>query len=81
MAALVQGWGFGDTILRGQIGWTRETWSNTFNLTEWIPTGRYNTRFVPNDGKNHYGTNFAWETTYFDQTTKIEFDSALSVTQ
>lgn len=79
-AASVEGWGFGDTILRGQIGWTRKIWSNTFYLTEWIPTGRYDTGFAPNSGKNHYGTNLAWGTTYVDQATKLEFDSVLSVT-
>jgi hypothetical protein len=79
-AASVEGWGFGDTIVRGQIGWTRDIWSNTFYLTEWIPTGRYDTGFAPNSGKNHYGTNLAWGTTYIDQATRLEFDSALSVT-
>jgi len=79
-AASVEGWGWGDTVLRAQIGWTREIWSNTFYLTEWIPTGHYDTGFSPNTGKNHYGTNLAWGTTYIDKSTKVEFDSALSMT-
>ena len=79
-AASVDGWGLGDTVLRVQIGWTHKIWSNTFYLTEWIPTGRYDTGFAPNTGKNHYGTNLAWGTTYINQATKIEFDSALSMT-
>jgi hypothetical protein len=49
-------------------------------VTEWIPTGRYDTGFSPNAGKNHYGTNLAWGTTYINQPTKIEFDSVLSLT-
>ena len=80
VAASVDGWGFGDTILRAQIGWTHKIWSNTFYVTEWIPTGRYDTGFSPNAGKNHYGTNLAWGTTYINQPTKIEFDSVLSLT-
>jgi hypothetical protein len=73
-AASVGGWGFGDTVLRAQLGWTREIWSNTFYLTEWVPTGRYETGFEPNTGKNHYGTNVAWGTTYIDEATKLEID-------
>jgi hypothetical protein len=79
-AASVERWGVGDTVLRGQIGWTRDIWSNTFYVTEWVPTGRYDTGFAPNTGTNHYGTNLAWGTTYVDQATKLEFDSVLSVT-
>ena len=37
----VQGWGWGDTTARAQIGWTSGAWSNTLYLTNWFPTVRY----------------------------------------
>jgi hypothetical protein len=43
----VEGWGLGDTIPRAQIGWTSGAWSNTFYLTGWLPTGRYDARLSP----------------------------------
>ena len=58
----VEGWGLGDTIPRAQIGWTSSLWSNTFYLTGWLPTGRYQRGFEPNTGKNRYGVNLGWET-------------------
>jgi hypothetical protein len=51
----VQGWGFGDTTARAQLGWNSGPLSNTLYLTTWFPTGRYQRGFSPNTGKNHYG--------------------------
>ena len=76
----VEGWGLGDTTARAQIGWTSGTWSNTFYLTSWFPTGRYERGFEPNTGKNHYGVNLGWGVTYTEPNTKLEFDSAIGVT-
>ena len=60
----VQGWGFGDTTARAQLGWTSGALSNTLYLTTWFPTGRYQRGFNPNTGKNHYGVNLGWGVTY-----------------
>ena len=60
----VQGWGFGDTTARAQLGWTSGALSNTLYLTTWFPTGRYQRGFNPNAGKNHYGVNLGWGVTY-----------------
>ncbi len=76
----VQGWGFGDTTARAQLGWTSGAWSNTLYLTNWFPTGRYQRGFNPNTGKNHYGVNLGWGVTYTEPHTKLEFDSAIGVT-
>lgn len=76
----VEGWGWGDTTARAQIGWTSGAWSNTFFLTSWFPTGRYELGFEPNTGKNHYGINLAWGVTYIEPNTKLEFDAAVGVT-
>ena len=76
----VQGWGFGDTTARAQLGWNSGTWSNTLYLTTWFPTGRYQRGFNPNTGKNHYGVNLGWGVTYTEPRTKIEFDSAIGIT-
>ena len=70
----VEGWGLGDTIPRAQIGWTSGAWSNTFYLTGWLPTGRYQRGFEPNTGKNRYGVNLGWGVTYTEPNTKLEFD-------
>ena len=69
----VEGWGLGDTIPRAQIGWTSGAWSNTFYLTGWLPTGRYQRGFEPNTGKNRYGVNLGWGITYTEPRTKLEF--------
>src|SRR4026208_1547603 len=76
----VAGWGVGDTIRRAQIGWTSGAWSNTFYLTGWLPTGRYERGFEPNTGKNRYGMNLGWGVTYTEPNTHLEFDSAIGVT-
>jgi hypothetical protein len=76
----VSGWGVGDTIPRAQIGWTSGAWSNTFYLTGWLPTGRYERGFEPDTGKNRYGVNLGWGVTYTEPNTKLEFDSAIGVT-
>src|SRR5215813_8938696 len=68
----VQGWGFGDTTARAQLGWTSGAWSNTLYLTTWFPTGRYQRGFNPNTGKNHYGVNLGWGVTYSEPHTKLE---------
>ena len=70
----VEGWGLGDTIPRAQIGWTSGAWSNTFYLTGWLPTGRYQRGFEPNTGKNRYGLNLGWGVTFTEPNTKLEFD-------
>ena len=75
-----QGWAFGDTTARAQLGWTSGAWSNTFYLTTWFPTGRYQRGFRPNTGKNHYGVNLGWGVTYTEPHTKLEFDFAIGVT-
>jgi hypothetical protein len=76
----VAGWGLGDTIPRAQLGWTAGGWSNTFYVTGWLPTGRYQRGFEPNTGKNRYGLNLGWGVTYLDPRTLLEFDSAIGVT-
>ncbi len=76
----VQGWGFGDTTARAQLGWTTGQWSNTLYLTTWFPTGRYERGFKPNTGKNHYGVNLGWGVTYTEPRTNLEFDTAVGVT-
>jgi hypothetical protein len=76
----VQGWGFGDTTARAQLGWTSGAWSNTLYLTTWFPTGRYQRGFNPNTSKNIYGVNLGWGVTYTEPHTKLEFDSAIGVT-
>jgi hypothetical protein len=76
----VQGWGFGDTTARAQLGWNSGPLSNTLYLTTWFPTGRYQRGFSPNTGKNHYGVNLGWGFTYSERPTKLEFDSAVAVT-
>ena len=80
IAETVEGWGFGDTTARAQLGWTSGAWSNTFYLTGWFPTGRYDLGFQPNTGRNHYGVNLGWGVTYIEPNTKLEFDSAIGVT-
>ena len=76
----VQGWGFGDTIARAQLGWTSGDWANTLYLTTWFPTGRYQRGFNPNTGKNIYGVNLGWGVTYTEPRTQLEFNSAVAVT-
>jgi hypothetical protein len=78
--ATVQGWAFGDTIARAQLGWNSGPWSNALYLTTWFPTGRYQRGFRPNRGKNHYGVNLGWGVTHTEPHTKLEFDSAIGVT-
>lgn len=79
-AKTIQGSGLGDTNARAQLGWTSGAWSNTFYLTTWFPTGRYELGFQPNTSKNHFGANLAWGVTYIEPKLKLEFDSAISVT-
>jgi hypothetical protein len=76
----VQGWAFGDTTARAQLGWNTGAWSNTLYLTTWFPSGRYQRGFRPNTGKNHYGVNLGWGVTYAEPHTHLEFDSAIGVT-
>jgi hypothetical protein len=76
----VEGWGFGDTTARAQLGWTSGDWSNTLYLTTWFPTGRYQRGFNPNTGKNIYGVNLGWGVTYTEPRTNLEFNSAIGVT-
>lgn len=78
--ATVEGWAFGDTTVRAQLGRTSGAWSNTLYLTTWFPTGRHQRGFRPNTGKNHYGVNLGWGVTYTESHTELEFDSAIGVT-
>jgi len=51
-AKTIEGSGWGDTTARTQLGWTSGAWSNTFYLTSWFPTGRYELGFQPNTGRS-----------------------------
>jgi hypothetical protein len=74
------GWGFGDLMLRGQIGWTHGHFSHTFYLTGWLPTGRYEPGFAPNIGLNRPAIDGTWAFSYTEPTTMLELSMALGVT-
>jgi hypothetical protein len=76
----VQGWGFGDVMARGQLGWTSGAFSHTIYLSGWLPTGRYEPTFAPNIGLNRPAVDVTWGFTYIEPTTKIELSAAAGVT-
>lgn len=76
----VEGWGTGDATLKAQIGWTHGDFSHTLSAQMWVPTGRYDTGFAPNSGKNHVGFNLSWGFTQKWAEPGIELSSAVGIT-
>jgi hypothetical protein len=75
------GWGMGDITLKGQLGWSNENgFSHTLSTTLWLPTGRYDTGFAPNAGKNHLGVNVSWGFTKIWKDPGIELSASFGVT-
>lgn len=70
------GWGVGDLSLKLQNGWTLDSFSHTASVTVWVPTGRYDTGFEPNAGKNHTGFDFGWAFTQLWDDPSIELSIA-----
>lgn len=75
------GWGLGDVSLKAQLGWTgQDGFSHTVSASMWFPTGRYDTGFAPNAGKNHYGVNLAWGFTKIWSDPGIELSAQIGLT-
>ncbi|MDX8530832.1 transporter [Mesorhizobium sp. VK25A] len=75
------GWGLGDISLKAQLGWSNENnFSNTVSATVWLPTGRYDSGFAPNAGKNHYGVNVSWGFTKIWKDPGIELSASFGLT-
>ena len=71
------GWGIGDLSLKAQNGWSHGSFSHTVSVTMWAPTGRYDTGFSPNAGKNHVGFDFGWAFTQIWANPGIELSMSL----
>jgi hypothetical protein len=78
--AAVRGWGIGDASVKAQLGWTHGEFSHTVSTSAWFPTGRYDTGFAANAGKNHVGFNLTWGFTQIWKDPGIELSAALGVT-
>jgi hypothetical protein len=74
------GWGLGDIMLRGQLGWTHGPFSHTFYLSGFLPTGRYDPRFAPNIGLHRPAIDGTWAFTYTEPTTMLELSAAVGIT-
>ena len=77
----VQGSGATDTSFRLSLGWKiNEAFSHKVSITQWAPTGRYNTGLNPNIGLNRTGTDFSWGASYVHPTSKIELSGTAGFT-
>jgi hypothetical protein len=76
----VNGWGLGDMMVRGQLGWTSGPFSHTVYLSGWLPTGRYDPTFAPNLGLHRPAADVTWAVTYIEPTTKLELSGAAGIT-
>lgn len=79
-SAAVEGWGLGDATFKAQIGWTHGSFAHTLSGQVWAPTGRYDTGFEPNAGKNHVGFNLAWGFTQKWAGPGIELSASTGIT-
>lgn len=75
------GWGIGDISLKAQLGWNNDNGlSNIVSTTVWLPTGRYDTGFAPNAGKNHYAINVSWGFTKIWKDPGVELSASFGLT-
>lgn len=75
------GWGLGDLSVKVQLGWNYDNgFAHTVSTTFWFPTGRYDTGFSPNAGKNHYGVNLSWGMTKIWSDPGIELSATFGLT-
>jgi hypothetical protein len=77
VTAQTQGWGVGDTVLTAQLGRDTPEFSHSFHVPGVIPTGRYATGFYPFTGLNRPSLDVSWAFTWFDKTTKLQFNGAI----
>lgn len=70
------GWGIGDLSLKIQNGWSNGSFSHTASVTMWLPTGRYDTGFSPNAGKNHVGFDLSWGFTKIWENPSLELSGS-----
>ena len=77
VTAQTNGTGYGDMVLRVQLGWTSGDFSQTVHLMYVAPTGRYQTGFYPIAGLFRPSVDLGWAFTWFDKDTKLQFNAAL----
>ena len=70
-------WGMGDTTLQLQLGWDSGDFSHTFHILGVLPTGLYKAGFYPIVGLNRPSLDIGWAFTWFDKTTKLQFNGAV----
>jgi hypothetical protein len=76
-SAHTEGGGLGDTSFQLQLGWDSEAFSHTFHILGITPTGRYATGFYPITGFNRPSLDLGWAFTWFDKSTKLQFNGAI----
>lgn len=76
----VSGWGFGDTSLKAQLGWTHGSFNHMVYVMGVLPTGKYQPGFYPDIGLNRPAVDVGWGFTWLDTKLNLEFSAVLGVT-
>jgi hypothetical protein len=77
----VQGWGAADSIVSAALGWqVTPEFSHKITVSQWIPTGRYQTGFFPIIGLNRPGSDFSWGATYMLPANGLELSGTAGFT-
>jgi hypothetical protein len=71
-----RGTGLGDFVYQAQLGWDKGDFSNSFYFLIVAPTGRYQTGFYPIVGLNRPSFDLGWAFTYYDKSSKLQFNAA-----
>jgi len=76
----VSGWGFGDTSIKAQLGWTHGNFNHMVYVMGVLPTGKYQRGFYPDVGLNRPAVDVGWGFTWLDTKLNLEFSAVLGFT-
>lgn len=74
------GFGFGDMVPRGQLGWHHGNFHHLVYVQGLLPTGRYDLGFNPNIGLNRPAIDLGWAFTWTVPNSKFQLNGAFSYT-